>query len=105
MKLPNPIEHIEALESPSMDEIADPTPQQGGAVNPESVHVQLDIFLNRLFQVGQLIPYKKCWMQVVGIRGGIVALALKSLPEVPRAQAGKGIRPPRRNQKPKRKKK
>lgn len=93
MKLPE----TEELEiAPEPDELAQPTEQQGGAVEPDAQHVLLDTFLNRLFRVGELIPRKKCWMQVVGIRGGIVALALKSVPQPPPAKKEHGVRPSRK---------
>jgi hypothetical protein len=85
---------IEAIET-EPDELVQPTEQQGGAVAPEAQAVLVDTFLNRIFQPGELLPWKKCTFVVVGVRGGIVALALKSVPQPPRARGNKGVRPSR----------
>lgn len=90
---------LDDIQEPKPEELAQPSELQGGAVAEEAALAHIDTFLNRLFRVGELIPWKKCWFQVIGVRGGVVGLALKSVPEVPRARHNHGVRPSRAKKK------
>lgn len=77
------------------EEVADPSDRQGGAPDKDTILTQVDIFLHRLFQQGELIPMKGAIFQVIGIRGGVLGLGLKTIKNPPKARANHGVRPSR----------
>ena len=90
---------LDEIVEPVPDELAQPSETQGGEISQEAVLAQIDTYLNRLFQPNEIFPWKGVLFTVVGIRGGIVGLAVKSIRTPPKARANHGKRPSRRNQK------
>lgn len=94
MKIPEQ-ESENLIEEMPEAEIAQPPETQGGEVDKEYVLSQIDLYLHRLFQIGEEFPWKGVKFQVIGIRGGVVGLAVKHIPTPPKARANHGRRPSR----------
>lgn len=85
-------ELLSEIKEPEIEELAQPSEIQGGDIPEEAFQTHIDVFLNRLFTVGEILPWKKCKFVVVGVRGGIVGLALRSILQPPKARDNHGVR-------------
>lgn len=75
-----------------LDSLApDPPPISDGSMSQEELIAQVQLYLNRMFSVGELLPWKGCIFELVGIRGGLLGLRLqRTTRKTPKPQSGKG---------------
>lgn len=69
-----PLSDIDELEAPAFEDHGLERP-----LTDEELMERLDIYLNRMFKPGELLPWKGVTFQVVGIRSGIIGIAVKTI--------------------------
>lgn len=85
-------EGIEELSADPADFGHSEETEESEELTEESAMVQLDVFLHRLFTIGEWLPWKHVQFQVIGIRNGIVALQARSIKHLPPAKKNTGRR-------------